>query len=60
MAETLRTKNTKPRVRFCFLCGKKLYGNRHLELSIEKITGDEIPRVMHKQCYQAEYLDVYF
>jgi hypothetical protein len=48
----MKTKNTRPRIRFCFLCAKKLYGNRHIEEPIPKITGDEIPRIMHLKCYE--------
>jgi len=35
----------KPRLRFCWHCGKQLYGNHHVELII-----DEYPRILHKSC----------
>jgi hypothetical protein len=36
---------TKPIVRFCWLCGKKLYGNHSEELTV-----DHHPRTLHKTC----------
>jgi len=35
----------KPRIRFCWLCGRKLRGNHFVETVI-----DEHPRIMHKAC----------
>ena len=35
----------KPRVRFCWLCSKKLYGNHHREMLV-----DEHMRILHKRC----------
>ena len=54
-----KCKTTKPRVRFCWICGKKLYGNHHLEKSIPKLTGDDITRILHKQCFIDDYYDIH-
>ena len=35
----------KPRVKFCWECGRKLYGNHHVLL---KVHGEV--RTLHKQC----------
>lgn len=40
----------KPRVRFCWECGKKLYGNHHRVRIV-----DAHERILHKQC--AERID---
>ena len=37
----------KPRVRFCWVCGKKLWGNHHVEVII-----DEHLRILHETCYE--------
>lgn len=37
----------KPRVRFCWHCGKKLWGNHHVEKTI-----DGHRRILHKQCWK--------
>lgn len=34
-----------PRVRFCWWCGRKLYGRHHVDVEV-----DGLPRVMHVQC----------
>ena len=43
----------KPRVRFCWSCGRQLYGNHHIEMLILRWSGDKIPRILHKQCGKA-------
>ena len=40
----------KPRCNCCWICGTKLQGNHHVEKSVPKWSGDEIPRVIHKSC----------
>jgi len=40
----------KPRVRFCWYCGKKLWANRHVERSVPKWSGDDLTRILHKHC----------
>jgi len=49
-------KTEKPRVRFCWECGRKLYGNHFIEKEYE---GHK--RIFHKQCYEllkdVKYLD---
>jgi len=35
----------KPRARFCWECGRKLYGNHYKEIIV-----DGHPRILHKQC----------
>jgi len=35
----------KPRVRFCWYCGRQLYGNHHAEVEI-----DGYHRILHKSC----------
>lgn len=37
-----------PRVKFCWECGNKLWGNRHVHMDIDG--GDKI---LHKQCAEA-------
>jgi len=37
----------KPRVRFCWLCGRKLWGNHHVEF---KGVQDGLIRTLHKFC----------
>ncbi len=37
----------KPRVRLCWLCGKKLYGNHHTEVTKPE---DGHTVIMHKLC----------
>ena len=37
----------KPRTRFCWECGKQLYGNHHEEV---KLPNDDLYVIMHKQC----------
>lgn len=37
----------KPRVRFCWECGRKLCGNHYEEVEIPP---DNIAVIMHKQC----------
>ena len=37
----------KPRVRFCWLCGRKLWGNKHVETFV-----DGHIRILHKACHQ--------
>lgn len=44
-------KPVKPRVRFCWDCGRKLYGNHHVA-AILKL--DKRERILHKQCYDAD------
>ena len=39
---------TKPRVNFCWQCGKKLYGNHH-----ELIVVDGYEKIVHKICAKA-------
>jgi hypothetical protein len=39
---------TKPRVRFCWECGAKLYGNHFAEKMIEGYM-----KVLHKECAKA-------
>ena len=48
-----------PRVRFCWLCGKRLWNNRHLLAVMEELTGDNIERIVHKHCYISEYHTLY-
>ena len=36
---------SKPRVRFCWECGRQLYGNHHREIEI-----DGHKRILHKEC----------
>jgi len=39
----------KPRVNFCWHCGKKLYGNRHADITIS--AGDyDLPVICHVRC----------
>lgn len=45
----------KPRVNFCWICDRKLQGNHFVEKNIPKLSGDDIPRILHKQCYR-DYL----
>lgn len=35
----------KPRVRWCWSCGRKLWGNHHVEKMI-----DGHPRILHETC----------
>ena len=37
----------KPRVRFCWFCGKQLWGNHHEEI---KMPGFEYSVILHKEC----------
>lgn len=37
---------TKPRVRFCWDCGRQLRGNHHIEVEV-----DGHLRILHKDCY---------
>jgi hypothetical protein len=37
----------KPRIRFCWHCGNKLWGNHHIEAIV-----DGHSRVLHKQCFK--------
>lgn len=39
-------KPTKPRARFCWDCGKQLYGNHHMEIKGR----DDNTRIFHKSC----------
>ena len=41
------TNVTKPRVRFCWECGRQLRGNHHVEVEV-----DGHNRILHKYCYQ--------
>ena len=41
------TEKPKPRVRFCWECGRGLWGNRHVE---EMVEGHK--RILHKQCWK--------
>ena len=38
---------TKPRVRFCWDCGRQLRGNHHIEKEV-----DGHLRILHKACYE--------
>lgn len=40
----------KPRVKFCWECGNKLWGNHHTEAIIEGH-----PRILHETCYKRNY-----
>jgi len=44
----------KPRVRFCWECGRKLWGNGHVSATL-KADGHE--RVMHKGCFEENKAD---
>jgi hypothetical protein len=44
----------KPRVRFCFECGRQLWGNRHV-VAVLKADGRE--RVLHKACLKENETD---
>lgn len=46
----MSTQKKKPRVRFCWECGRKLMGNHHTEIEI-----DGHIRTLHKQC--AKYIE---
>lgn len=37
----------KPRIKFCWHCSRKLYGNHFAEWTPKE---DEIPRTVHKEC----------
>lgn len=37
----------KPRVRFCWYCGNKLWGNHFVEAEV-----DGHKRILHKRCYK--------
>lgn len=41
----------KPRVRFCWICSRKLWGNSHI--SVTGPDGNE--RIMHKFCHKHHY-----
>jgi len=41
----LKAKKEKPRVRFCWYCGRKLYGNSFVEKEIDRHV-----RILHKGC----------
>lgn len=45
----LKTSTKRPRIRVCWLCSHKLWGNRHIEMVV-----DNHSRILHKQC--AEFL----
>lgn len=40
----------KPRVGYCWSCGRKLQGDHHIEKPVPKWSGDDIPRILHKSC----------
>lgn len=48
----MTTNNVKPRVRFCWECGNKLWGNYFTEQFVE---GHD--RIMHKQCWKFRKID---
>ena len=37
----------RPRVNFCWLCGRKLWGNKHIETFV-----DGHIRILHKACHE--------
>lgn len=41
------TKKAKPRVRFCWVCSRKLYGNHYREVIFK---GDGRAKIVHAQC----------
>lgn len=43
-----KKKTKKPRVRFCWACGNKLWGNRHTEAFVYGHM-----RILHKTCAKA-------
>lgn len=45
----------KPRVNFCWMCERKLWGRNFVERIIPELTGDNIQRILHKRCFR-EYL----
>jgi hypothetical protein len=45
--KTKKNKPAKPRVRFCWECGRKLRGNHHVEVEI-----DGAKRILHKKCIE--------
>jgi len=45
--ESIVKKNSKPRVRFCHDCSKKLYGNHHTEVRFKNI---DHTFIYHKDC----------
>ncbi len=40
----------KPRSPFCWHCSGKLQGDHHIEKPVPQWSGDEIPRILHKNC----------
>ncbi len=42
----------KPRVNYCWICGRKLQGDHHIEAPIKEWSGDDVPRILHKSCYK--------
>ena len=42
--------DTKPRVKFCWYCGRQLWGNHHVEAEI-----DGHMRIAHQQCHKVGY-----
>jgi len=46
----LQEQNQKPRVKFCWACGRKLCGNHYVDKVIPRWTNDNLPRILHKQC----------
>lgn len=45
--DVMTEENIKPRVRFCWECGRKLRGNYFVEVKFEGHN-----RIMHKQCWK--------
>ena len=43
----LRSQLPKSRVKFCWYCGRRLWGNHHIEAEI-----DGHVRIAHKQCHK--------
>ncbi len=47
MNEIVTKPEGKPRVRFCWVCSKQLYGNHHREVIYK---GDNRPKIVHVAC----------
>ena len=48
----------KPRHRVCWECGRKLWGNKHVEMPISEV-GDGQPRILHISCAEQNYPEDY-
>ena len=51
------SEQVKPRVRFCFECGRKLRGNHHVEAALKE-DRNQFPKTLHKQCFK-DNQDIY-